>query len=91
MKHPVSQNAHAHDVRRFVGQRIKGARARQGLTAIDLATDAHVSIGTVRNVESGATEIGFGAMLDLFWALDFSADDVLAILAEDARARGGAA
>ena len=91
MKHSVSRNAHAHDVRRFVGRRIKEARAREGLKAIDLATDANVSLGTVRNVEIGATEIGFSAMLDLFWALDFSADDVLAILAEDARARGGAA
>ncbi len=91
MKHPVSRSAHAPDVRRFVGERIQQARAQQGLTAIDLATDANVSVATVRNVEGGKTEIGFGTMLDLFWALDFSADDVLAILAEDARARGSAA
>lgn len=91
MKHPVSRNAHAHDVRRFVGQRIKAARTQQGLKVFDLAADANVSGQTVRNAESGATEVGFSTMLDLFWALDFSADDVLAILAEDARARGGAA
>jgi transcriptional regulator with XRE-family HTH domain len=59
-----------------LGQRIRTARLRQGLTQLELATDAGLMASQVSLLENGERVPGLFAMLRLFGALGLEVEEL---------------
>jgi transcriptional regulator with XRE-family HTH domain len=76
----VSWKASPHYVRalnRAVGQAIRDARDRRGITQGDLATQVDVSRGSIANIERGEQTLSVPLLLRISGALDVPAEELL--------------
>jgi transcriptional regulator with XRE-family HTH domain len=62
--------------RRAIGERVRAARKRQGLTQDDVWQAAGVDRRTVQNVEAGR-EMKIGTLLRIAWVLEVSLADLV--------------
>lgn len=76
----------ASDDDRAIGQRVRAARRRVGLSLADLADLACVTTGQMEKYESGANPISAARLATLAEHLGASADDLLGLGAADAPA-----
>lgn len=70
-------------VARRLGRHIRTARQRRELRQEDLATQAGITVPTLRRVERGSLGTGAGAYIAVLWALGL--EDQLAEVADPAR------
>ena len=60
---------------RVIGERVRAARKRQGLTQDQVWQAARVDRGTVQNIEAGR-EMKVGTLLRIAWVLEMSPADL---------------
>jgi len=61
-----------------IGQRIKAARNRMGLSQVELATDVEISTAYLCNVELGNKCVSLEVIIRIANALEVTTDDLLA-------------
>jgi len=73
-----------------IGQHLADLRKRRKWSQADLADHCGVNVKTILSAEKGGTDIGILLLLEIMWQLDVSQDEVIALLASDARVREAA-
>lgn len=62
---------------KMIGQRIKFARIRKGITQETLAEKADVSVTHISNIETGRTKLSVDVLIKIANALTSSSDEIL--------------
>lgn len=74
---PLDHNAKRHRLAEVVAANVRRLRKEQHMTIVKLATDAHVSVSALNNIEAGTVVPSLLLCLAVAEALDVSLDDLV--------------